>query len=235
MANSNNQNSYHFNYLEQLLKKQQEINDNLSITVQTLDQKLKTSQHKQVQQFKDLNFKLAQTEAVSNQVMETVKGQETISNQIIEKLEDMDKSLVKNQESEGLINQAILDQLSFQDQTSKQMFHKLNDYESMATKLNSQLEKHDELFKEVSEKLELQEVFHKTVLERMDQQDALSEKIMRQLEHIRSTLFERANTILEKIEENFSKSKSLIQRFIPDNKQRYFMNRAEEEEQKIAK
>jgi vacuolar-type H+-ATPase subunit I/STV1 len=68
----------------------------------------------------------------------------------------------------------------------------------------------EELQRQLSEKINKQEEFQTEVLTRLDQQEALTEKISRQLNHIRSILFERTNYLAEKIDEGYKITSSYV-------------------------
>jgi hypothetical protein len=72
------------------------------------------------------------------------------------------------------------------------------------------LKTQEELQKQLSEKFNQQEEFQSGVLTRLDQQEALTEKIFRQINHIRSILFERTNYLAEKIDEGYKITSSYV-------------------------
>jgi len=74
--------------------------------------------------------------------------------------------------------------------------------------MSLQLEKQEERYDEIAKQLEVQEVFHSTVMERLDVQEALTQKLIRQLENLRTVVYERASFISQRVEENFKKNKN---------------------------
>lgn len=72
------------------------------------------------------------------------------------------------------------------------------------------LKTQEELQKQLSEKISKQEEFQTGVLNRLDRQEALTEKIFRQINHIRSILFERTNYLAEKIDEGYKITSSYV-------------------------
>ncbi|MDR7076534.1 1,4-alpha-glucan branching enzyme [Neobacillus niacini] len=97
------------------------------------------------------------------------------------------------------------------------------------------LKTQEELQKQLSEKLSKQEEFQKGVLTRLDQQEALTEKIFRQINHIRSILFERTNFLAEKIDEGYKITSSYVYNLMTGSDQPitfYLMNNKKEEKQK---
>ncbi len=97
------------------------------------------------------------------------------------------------------------------------------------------LKTQEELQKQLSEKINKQEEFQTGVLIRLDQQEALTEKISRQLNHIRSILFERTNYLAEKIDEGYKITSSYVYNLMTGSDQPitfYLMNNRKGEKQK---
>jgi hypothetical protein len=97
------------------------------------------------------------------------------------------------------------------------------------------LKTQEEMQKQLSEKISKQEEFQSGVLDRLDQQEALTEKIFRQLNHIRSILFERTNYLAEKIDEGYKITSSYVYNLMTGSDQPitfYLMNNKKEEKQK---
>jgi predicted nucleic acid-binding Zn ribbon protein len=97
------------------------------------------------------------------------------------------------------------------------------------------LKTQEDLQKQLSEKISKQEEFQTGVLNRLDQQEALTEKIFRQLNHIRSILFERTNYLAEKIDEGYKITSSYVYKLMTGSDQPitfYLMNNKKEEKQR---
>ncbi|MEH7013844.1 hypothetical protein V7087_24050 [Neobacillus niacini] len=97
------------------------------------------------------------------------------------------------------------------------------------------LKTQEELQKQLSEKISKQEEFQTGVLNRLDQQEALTEKIARQINHIRSILFERTNYLAEKIDEGYKLTTSYVYNLMTGSDQPitfYLMNSKKGEKQK---
>lgn len=93
----------------------------------------------------------------------------------------------------------------------------------------------EDLQKQLSEKISKQEEFQTGVLNRLDQQEALTEKIFRQLNHIRSILFERTNYLAEKIDEGYKITSSYVYNLMTGSDQPitfYLMNNKKGEKQR---
>jgi len=72
---------------------------------------------------------------------------------------------------------------------------------------------HQQVILEALEKVNIetkQEEFQTGVLNRLDTQEALTEKISRQLNHIRSIIFERTDYIATKLEDSYKKTSAYV-------------------------
>lgn len=97
--------------------------------------------------------------------------------------------------------------------------------------LSLQISAQMELQKTLSEKFSNQEEFQVGVLNRLDQQEALTEKISRQLNHIRSILFERTNYLAQKMEDGYKLTSSYVYNLMTGSDQPltfYKLNKKEE-------
>ena len=109
-------------------------------------------------------------------------------------LDQKDKQLNEILQKDGLQNQEISEQIRQQYEMMNEMIKRLDRYEETDRILSKQLES----------QTQFSEQFQTTVLTRLEKQEALSEKILRQVNHIRSILFERTNYLAGKIEEGYN-------------------------------
>ncbi|MFB3162726.1 hypothetical protein ABLO26_15265 [Neobacillus sp. 179-J 1A1 HS] len=139
------------------------------------------------------------------------------------------KHQYRNQE---VVQANNLDKISNQLNEISTSNQKHTEYEELIIHL---LKTQEELQKQLSEKISKQEEFQTGVLTRLDQQEALTEKISRQLNHIRSILFERTNYLAEKIDEGYKITSSYVYNLMTGSDQPitfYLMNNKKGEKQK---
>lgn len=159
--------------------------------------------------------------------------------EIIDELEKANVSLIIaiNEMKHQFLNQEVV-QANHWDKVTNQLNelrtsnlqHK--EYEELIINL---LKTQEELQKQLSEKISKQEEFQTGVLNRLDQQEALTEKIARQLNQIRSILFERTNYLAEKIDEGYKLTSSYVYNLMTGSDQPitlYLMNSKKGEKQK---
>ena len=222
-----NQDSFRLNYLEEILHEQKLVNNQLSDTYEKMDMQISESlkgihhniertSSKHNKDFVRLMDRLNKQDNVIIQFLEALNAQDAANQVIIKRLEELEERnaiILKKLEQESLINQAVLDQVSYQHASTEVLTGKIGQFESFSHDLTNQLNKQEAVYEELSNKLEVHEVFHKTVMERLDEQEAVSQKISRQLENLRSSLYERASFLSEKIESGFKQLLKPVQSY----------------------
>lgn len=205
-SNQPNQQSYRLNYLNefvsQQVKQNQEIKQSINKIVETVNTTHQTQEKKIDQVLQDQHHQKKQSEFFREKVESHGKTSEDIlySLDLIKNYQDQLNECMIN---EQLLNQAILDQLNFQDQQLRQTNNQLENYVALAGQLSEQLINQEKLLKEMEQKLQVQDVYHQTVMTKLDKQDAMNDKIIRQLDHLKSIVYERVNIIVEKVESSF--------------------------------
>lgn len=203
-----NQDKYHLNFLQELLHEQQKINTQLTGSVSSFDETLTKSRKEQHTNFQELASILARQENLSEKVIENICEQQESTTGIDEKLvrlEEMHEKFAKTFLGKELTSQAILDQLAHQESMIQGLNRKLLEYEDVTKALVIQAKKQEELHELMARQADLQGIFHQTIMERLGKQDAVGETITGQLTEIKTSLSQKANAVLDKIEEQYSK------------------------------
>lgn len=204
----NNQGKFHLNFLQEVLLEQQKINDQLTGSVTSFDETLNKSRKEQHSNFLQLASVLARQENLSEKVIENIfeqKESTTVIDEKLIKLEEMHEQFAKSFLSKELTSQAILDQLAYQESMILGLNRKLLEYEDVTKALVIQATKQEELHTLLSKQADLQGIFHQTIMERLGKQDAVGETITGQLSEIKTSLSMKANAVIDKIEEQYSK------------------------------
>jgi hypothetical protein len=177
------------------------------------------------------------------------KQQLQASNQDVSRQDFLSQLINEQQKANAALKNALSElgmQTQHQEQTHFNQWNlvgnQLNDlqsrlerYEVANHQLVLQLNKQLELQKEVAEKMTKQEEFQGGVLQRLDNQEALIDKISRQINHIRSILFERTNYLATKIDDGYKITSSYVYKLMSGSDQPltfFLMNQRKEESQK---
>ncbi|MBM7602193.1 vacuolar-type H+-ATPase subunit I/STV1 [Metabacillus crassostreae] len=227
-----NQKFFRKNSLEELLNNQDKVNKSLDKSTKEVNSILNETKFEQFQQFNHLVRQLEEQEKRTTPLIENLDTQQKVYDMFLirlNKLEQLHHELVQKHDDKEVIHQAMMDQLTIQDHALQKMSKNIETYTDLHKDLNNQINTQHKTNEEILKSLELQEAFHQTVLEKLDQQDALNRKTANELDTLKSTLYERINYVIEKIEDNY---KSIITYFGKLFKKDKSAVRMEEEKQK---
>lgn len=223
----NNQDSFRLNYLQDLLKQQAVINEQLSDQSRTMENKLSSSyqaMNHQVQILKSSHQKQYENVLHQMQVQDTLiskfilftEKQESNNAIILERLSSLEESnttIVQLLQQEEALHEEMLNQLHYQDASTQSLARKLDVLETFSEQLTEKMATQELVNEELDKKMDVQEMFHNTVMERLDQQEALTDKMMRQLDSLKSAIYERASYLSEKFETQFKLIAKPVQSF----------------------
>lgn len=151
---------------------------------------------------------------------------EDILRKLTELMKDSTEKINTNIHNLSQQRKEIHEEIQLQREKQDDMQRKLGDhgetmqrmhqaFEERFTKIVKQLDRHEQYVQKSSkseqqilEKLQQQETQLENVIERIEKQEGLSEKIIREIQHIRSILFERASFLANKIENGYKLTSS---------------------------
>ena len=203
---TSNQQVFRKNYLQEFINNQQDMNGELKKASTNLNSLLHETKHEQQQHYHQLAKQLVDQEKRTIPLIENINKQEEAYQLFIQKfaaIDSFNQDVLKKYEEEGLINQAIIDQLTLQDTAMNQLAKKIDQFREQHSNVNEQLVSQKEINDQILTTIEIQETFHKTILERLDQQEAINLNTSRELDSLKATIFERISFVVEKIEENY--------------------------------
>ena len=188
-----NQGYFIKNHVAEMVEEQKQINQSLHESIKTLNHlyKLQEKQH------------LTKWDQVGRQFNEMNQHQREVENRFMIKLKELEarnEQLVTLIEESQLSKQKREQQIEEIGETQDDMLEVLNSYSLFYGEVSRKIDEQLSAQKLMEQKIERQENEQKQMMERMDNQEALSEKIIRQLEHFRSILFERSNYLSEKLD-----------------------------------
>jgi predicted metal-binding transcription factor (methanogenesis marker protein 9) len=203
---TSNQESFRLNYLSDFISNQVEqniqINHSIGQVIQMVNTNHQVQDNKMDQIIKENQFQKEKSEVFLEKVESHEKTAENILLSI-EKISNHHDQLNQSIKNEQLLNQAILDQLSFQDTQLRNTNNQLENYVTLANQLSEQLISQEKLLIEMEQKLQVQDIYHQTVMKKLDNQDAVNEKILRQIDHLRSVVYESVSEVIDKLEKSY--------------------------------
>lgn len=203
---TSNQDSLRKNYLQDFISQQVKMNKTIKNTTDSMNMLIHETKHEQEKQYQHVIQELEQQEARTAPIIENMLNQDKAYKMLLmrlEKMEEFNHEILNKYENDGVVNQAIIDQLTLQDSAIQRLSINIEQYDGQHKSLSEQLEDQNKMYEEILTTLELQEAFHKTILERFDHQEALNQKMSRDLDSLRATIHERISYVIEKIEDNY--------------------------------
>src|SRR5690625_166594 len=201
-----NQSFYREDHVSELVKEQRQVNDTLLKSLRKLTFLQSQQSNEQQRQRKETEQQL---EELNNQN----RKQKLFEKAILDGLNDLEARHDEIQttfKKEELAKQEIFEQLSFLSESNQDTIDYLGQYESFNGKLTDQLNYMLQLQTNVERRIGEQDDEQYRLNERLENQEALTEKTIRQLDHLRASLFERTNYLVEKVEESYQLTSSYI-------------------------
>ncbi|MBS4202201.1 hypothetical protein KHA93_21560 [Bacillus sp. FJAT-49732] len=210
--NTSNQKIFTIDYLSELIVQQREANEVL--THSFLDLKILYEQQEKTH--------LEQWAEVGNHLDELRDihlKHEKFEGEVIEWLSKLNDESAKEKEEELALKQAWLEQMTKLNETNSEIVYRLKKSESANEQLTLKLKEQMDLQKQMKEEITEQKEIQEQVSSRLDNQEALTEKILREVNHLRSVLFERASFLAEKIENGFKLTSAYVYKLMNGNDQ----------------
>ncbi|WP_129729155.1 hypothetical protein [Ectobacillus funiculus] len=212
---TSNQEIVRRNALTELMNEQQKATMALIQAIAELNIRYEQLEEKQSNQWNDIQNQMNSLTANSRQ-------REAFESQLMQQLHRLEEKSIGLQsllEHEGQVKQSLLEQVDLLRESNREIASRLEKNEATNEQLSLQLNEQLELQKDVVDTLTNQEEVQAGMLKRLDNQEALTEKISRQLNHIRSIIFERTNYLATKLEDGYKLTSSYVYKFMTGSDQ----------------
>ncbi|ULT59169.1 hypothetical protein L1999_11860 [Neobacillus drentensis] len=219
-------------FLTELIMEQQKANTALNQALSELQIRYKEQTDAQNTQWKQVDYQLSD-------LKNSTFRQQKFENEMVTNLHSLHEKNVHLEaiiEKETQVRESLSGQISQISKTCDSIAERLDKNEDTQLQLAQQMQEQLEMQKQAAEKLTKQEEIHGGMLERLDQQDALLDKLARQINHIRSILFERTNYLAGKIEDGYKLTSSYVYKLMTGSEQPltfFLMNQKKEETQDV--
>jgi septal ring factor EnvC (AmiA/AmiB activator) len=131
----------------------------------------------------------------------------------IETLDRLDRKyndLQKILDNKRRMNEVLVEQINMLNQSNSEIAERLDkfdaDQEKLLSKMDEQIEKQDQF----SLSLDEQKIVQTEIVERIEQHEGLLEKMMRQMDFLRSVIFERSHFIVDRIDKSYQLTSTYI-------------------------
>jgi len=227
-----NQQVAKYNFMDELLEEQKKSTAELIQSIQDLNKLYDRQVKKQSVQWNNVNTQMKDIQIRNDYLTE-------YGSQIVEQLTNLDhkyKNLETTLGKDQQLQRSILTEIKSLKDFDQEIANRFDKNEAANQQISDELTEQLELQKELSTKLSSHEEFQSEVVKRLDNQEVLTEKIARQLNHIRSIIFERTNYLAEKIDEGYKLTSTYVYKLMNGNDQpltfTLMKNKKKEEEKK---
>ncbi|MDQ0184395.1 hypothetical protein ACFOST_04700 [Cytobacillus kochii] len=215
--NTSNQDVYRKNYLSDLLEEQSQLNHKVS--KQHLD-----LQHQLEETYEDL-MSFAKDESIRHEkniqqynedwtaLQSAYQAQEQNQlemNGYLQQIENKNEELLIQLRTSQSSYETLLAQSSIQETAILELSRKLDNLEKPTEKILEELTVITDDQATIKDKIETQDIYHQSVMEKLESQDALNEKLSRQIDHLKSIIFERTAYLTENFKSLISPVKSFF-------------------------
>lgn len=167
-----------------------------------------------------LNKRLAALEGINKEILEILENEEPVNQKILEqvscqeaatqalsrkfdKFEAFSEEAVSNFKAQEEMKAELSKKLDVQEVFHNTVMERLNQqFASFSEEAEKKFKTQEQLKEELNKKLREQEQASKSIMERLHRQEAITEKISRQLDHLKSIVFERASHLTERFEKS---------------------------------
>lgn len=205
-----NQEYFKTNYLKDLLQEQSMVNETFQTALNKLKVTMQKQRYQEEKRWEEVSMDLDEIKSDNRrhqQFEEQTKEWITI-------LENNNQELHRIVTENSTLNQEILHQIQSIHQSNGEIMERLMKFsdvnQDLSGKLTELVDKQDAMAGQVATQNEKQGA----VIEHLENQEALMEKSSRQLENLRSNLFERTSFIADKIEESYKLTSSIIYKLL---------------------
>ncbi|WP_370221866.1 hypothetical protein [Cytobacillus sp.] len=168
-----------------------------------------------------LNKRLAALEEINNAILETLENEEPVNQKILEhvsfqeaetqalsrkfdKFDDFTEEAVSNFKAQGEMNAELCKKLDVQEVFHNTVMERLEQqFTAFSEEAEKKFKTQEQMKEELNKQLGVQEQASKSIMERLDRQEAITEKISRQVDNLKSAVYERASHLSERFENSF--------------------------------
>ncbi|PFN97739.1 hypothetical protein COJ85_22135 [Bacillus sp. AFS076308] len=219
-------------FLTELMKEQQKANMALNRALAELQTRYQQQTDAQNTHWKQVDYQLSD-------LKNSTFRQQKFENEMVTNLHSLHEKNVHLEaiiEKETQVRESLSGQINQISKTCDSIADRLDKNEETQQQLAMQMKEQLEMQKQAAEKLTKQEEIHGGMLKRLDNQEALLDKFARQLNHIRSILFERTNYLAGKIDDGYKLTSSYVYKLMTGSEQPltfFLMNQKKEENQEV--
>ncbi|MED1604698.1 hypothetical protein P4U90_05115 [Cytobacillus kochii] len=214
---TSNQDVYRKNYLSDLLEEQSQLNHKVSKQHRDLQHQLEETYEDLMSFAKDESIRheknIQQYNEDCTALQSAYQAQEQNQlemNGYLQQIENKNEELLIQLRTSQSSYETLLAQSSIQETAILELSRKLDNLEKPTEKILEELTVITDDQATIKDKIETQDIYHQSVMEKLESQDALNEKLSRQIDHLKSIIFERTAYLTENFKSLISPVKSFF-------------------------
>ncbi|MEA1852429.1 hypothetical protein MKX67_12430 [Cytobacillus sp. FSL W7-1323] len=214
---TSNQDVYRKNYLSNLLEEQSQLNHKVSKQHRDLQHQLEETYEDLMSFAKDESIRHEKNIQQYNEDWTALQSayQAQEQNQLemngyLQQIENKNEELLIQLRTSQSSYETLLAQSSIQETAILELSRKLDNLEKPTEKILEELTVITDDQATIKDKIETQDIYHQSVMEKLESQDALNEKLSRQIDHLKSIIFERTAYLTENFKSLISPVKSFF-------------------------
>ncbi|MEK4922818.1 hypothetical protein MKX78_12920 [Cytobacillus sp. FSL R5-0569] len=214
---TSNQDVFRKNYLSDLLEQQSQLNHKVSKQHRDLQHQLEETYEDLMSYAKDESIRHEKNMQQYNEDWTALQSayQAQEQNQLemngyLQQIENKNEELLIQLRTSQSSYEALLAQSSIQETAILELSRKLDNLEKPTEKILEELTVITDDQATIKDKIETQDIYHQSVMEKLESQDALNEKLSRQIDHLKSIIFERTAYLTENFKSLISPVKSFF-------------------------
>lgn len=214
---TSNQDVFRKNYLSDLLEEQSQLNHKVSKQHRDLQHQLEETYEDLMSYAKDESIRHEKNMQQYNEDWTALQSayQAQEQNQLemngyLQQIENKNEELLIQLRTSQSSYETLLAQSSIQETAILEISRKLDNLEMPTEKILEELTVITDDQAAIKDKMETQDIYHQSVMEKLESQDALNEKLSRQIDHLKSIIFERTAYLTENFKSLISPVKSFF-------------------------
>lgn len=214
---TSNQDVFRKNYLSDLLEEQSQLNHKVSKQHRDLQHQLEETYEDLMSYAKDESIRHEKNMQQYNEDWTALQSayQAQEQNQLemngyLQQIENKNEELLIQLRTSQSSYETLLAQSPIQETAILELSRKLDNLEKPTEKILEELTVITDDQAAIKDKMETQDIYHQSVMEKLESQDALNEKLSRQIDHLKSIIFERTAYLTENFKSLISPVKSFF-------------------------
>lgn len=223
-----NQTHFEYHYFSELMLEQKRMNESFHSSIKRIHTLFQQQSITQKKKWAMLDKELENLKSAEHQFKQYVMERFNVLEENFRELHNlMENESASSKETKEYIqhlrltNEEILSELNNLQSLHDIITTRLNESLDMQKNMTNELANHKEYQKEVAEQIQTYVEDQQEVKSKVESQEALLEKVLRQMDHFRSVLYERSSYLADKIDDSYQITSTYVYQLMKGNERPY--------------